>query len=80
MSWDRIEGNWKVLKGAVKARWAKLTDDDLAIVEGRREQLAGHLQKRYGIAPDEADKEIEDWLNEPGVLDDWNDRRAILDM
>jgi uncharacterized protein YjbJ (UPF0337 family) len=80
MNWDRIEGNWKEFKGKVKERWGKLTDDDLEVVEGRRDQLAGQIRKRYGLAKDEADRQIEDWMREPGVLDDWNDRRAILDM
>jgi uncharacterized protein YjbJ (UPF0337 family) len=80
MNWDRIEGGWKQFKGAVKERWGKLTEDDLSVIEGRRENLAGRIQERYGIARDEADREIDNWLKEPGVLDDWNDRRAILDM
>jgi uncharacterized protein YjbJ (UPF0337 family) len=80
MNWDRIEGGWKQFKGVVKERWGKLTDDDLSVIEGRRDNLAGRIQERYGIARDEADREIDEWLKEPGVLDDWNDRRAILDM
>ncbi len=80
MNWDRIEGNWKQFKGNVKEQWGLLTDDDLSAVEGRRDQLAGRLQERYGIAKDEADRQIDDWLKEPGVLDDWNDRKPILDM
>ena len=80
MTWDRIEGNWKEFKGRVKEHWGDLSDDDLAVVEGRREELAGRIERRYGIAREEADRQIEDWLREPGVLDDWNDRRAILDM
>ena len=80
MSWDFIEANWKQAVERVKARWGKLTDDDLSAVEGRREELAARIQERYGIAQDAAYGEIEDWMREPGALDDWNDRRAILDM
>jgi uncharacterized protein YjbJ (UPF0337 family) len=80
MSWDLIEANWKQVVGRVRQRWDKLTDDDLSTVEGRREKLAARIQERYGIASHEADGEIEEWMREPGVLDDWNDRRAILDM
>lgn len=61
MDWNRIEGNWKQLKGKVKEQWGKLTDDDFDIVAGRREQLAGKLQERYGIAKEEAERQIDDW-------------------
>ena len=61
MNWDRIQGNWKQVVGNAKARWGKLTDDDLNVVAGRREQLAGKIQERYGIAKDEVDKQIADW-------------------
>jgi len=47
---DQIEGKWKQLKGSVRQRWAKLTDDDLELIGGKREQFAGRLQERYGIA------------------------------
>ena len=49
MNWDRIEGNWKQAKGKVKEQWGKLTDDDIALVNGERDQLAGKIQERYGI-------------------------------
>jgi uncharacterized protein YjbJ (UPF0337 family) len=61
MNWDRIQGNWKQVAGKAKAQWGKLTDDDLDVVAGRREQLAGKIQERYGIAKDEVDKQIADW-------------------
>jgi len=54
MNWDRIEGNWKQVTGRAKVQWGKLTDDDLDVVAGRRDQLAGKIQERYGIAKDEA--------------------------
>ncbi len=62
MNWDRIEGNWKQFKGHAKAQWGKLTDDDFDVVEGRRDQLVGRIQERYGIAKDEADRQVNDWL------------------
>jgi uncharacterized protein YjbJ (UPF0337 family) len=62
MDWNRIEGNWKQFKGNVKARWGKLTDDDLDVIEGHREQLEGKLQQRYGYAKDQAKKDIDDWF------------------
>jgi len=62
MNWDRVEGSWKQLKGNVKTKWAKLTEDDLTAINGQREKLEGMLQERYGIAKDEARKEVDDWF------------------
>ncbi len=61
MNRDRIEGNWKQLKGKIKERWGELTDDELDQIEGRREQLAGKIQERYGITKDEAERQLRDW-------------------
>jgi uncharacterized protein YjbJ (UPF0337 family) len=61
MNWDRIEGNWKQFSGKAKESWGKLTDDDIAVVNGKRDQLVGKIQNRYGIAKDEADKQVRDW-------------------
>jgi uncharacterized protein YjbJ (UPF0337 family) len=69
MNWDRIEGNWKQVTGKVKVQWGKLTDDDIDIVAGRRDQLAGKIQERYGIAKDEAEKQLSAW--ESKVDDSW---------
>ena len=62
MNWDEIEGNWKKFAGDIKVRWGRLTDDDLDIIQGQREKLSGELQRKYGIARDEAEEEIEDFL------------------
>jgi len=62
MNWDQIEGNWKKVKGDIKERWGLLTDDDLDMIQGRRDQLLGELQRKYGIARDEAESEVEDFL------------------
>lgn len=64
MNWDQIEGNWKQVKGAVKERWGKLTDDDLTIAEGKMESFRGRLQERYGITKEEAEKQINDFLKD----------------
>ena len=61
MNWDRVEGNWKQVKGKFKSRWGKLTDDQLDIVAGRREQLLGAIQESYGIAKDQAERELSEW-------------------
>ncbi|HSI55673.1 MAG: CsbD family protein [Ramlibacter sp.] len=59
MNHDRIEGNWKQVKGKLKEQWGKLTDDDLDIIAGKREQLLGRIQHRHGIAKDEAERQVE---------------------
>ena len=61
MNEDRIEGNWKQLKGKAQAEWGKLTDDDLDVIEGRRTELIGRVQERYGIHRDEAERQVRDW-------------------
>jgi uncharacterized protein YjbJ (UPF0337 family) len=61
MDWNRVEGNWKQVKGKVKEQWGKLTDDDLTAINGRRDQLEGKIQERYGYAKDQVRKEIDDW-------------------
>ncbi len=62
MNWDRIEGNWKQVTGRAKVQWGKLTNDDLDIIAGRRDQLAGKIQERYGIARDVADNQVNEWV------------------
>ncbi len=61
MNWDRIEGNWKQFRGNIQKQWGKLTDNDLDVVEGSRTELIGVIQNRYGIARDEAERQVEDW-------------------
>ena len=61
MNEDKIKGQWKQLAGKVKAKWGKLTDDDLKVAEGNTEYLAGKVQERYGIARDEAQKQVKDF-------------------
>jgi uncharacterized protein YjbJ (UPF0337 family) len=61
MDWNRVEGNWKQAKGKVKEQWGKLTDDDLTFIAGKRDQLEGKIQERYGIQRDIARKQIDEW-------------------
>jgi uncharacterized protein YjbJ (UPF0337 family) len=61
MNWERIEGNWQQIKGNVKEQWGKLTDHHLDTIAGRRDQLVGHVQENYGIAEDEAERQVKDW-------------------
>ena len=63
MDWNRVEGNWKQVKGRVKQQWGKLTDDNIDVINGQREMLAGKLQESYGITKDEAERQIKDWEN-----------------
>jgi len=63
MDWDRVEGNWKQIKGKVKEQWGNLTDDDLDKIAGRRDQLEGKIQERYGLAKDQVRKDVDDWMN-----------------
>jgi len=58
MNWDIVEGDWKQFKGRVKTQWGKLTDDNLDVIAGKRDELSGKLQSLYGISKDEAEGEI----------------------
>jgi uncharacterized protein YjbJ (UPF0337 family) len=61
MNWDRVEGNWKTFKGQVRQQWGKLTDDDLDVIAGKREELLGRIQRAYGMSRDDADRQIREW-------------------
>ena len=61
MNWDRIEGNWKTFKGQVQQQWGKLTNDDLDVISGQREELVGRIQTAYGLARDEAERQVTEW-------------------
>jgi uncharacterized protein YjbJ (UPF0337 family) len=61
MNWDRIEGNWKQFKGNVKEQWGKLTDDQLDVIAGKRDHLAGKIQSAYGLSKEAAEKQVTDW-------------------
>ncbi len=62
MNWTQIEGEWHQLAGQVKSKWAKLTDDDLKNVAGKKEHLIGKLQQHYGILKDDAERQIDEWI------------------
>jgi uncharacterized protein YjbJ (UPF0337 family) len=69
MNSDQFEGKWKQIKGDVREKWGKLTDDDMHVVAGQREQLIGRVQERYGIAKEEATRQVDafvkDWKDQP---------------
>ena len=63
MNWDQLEGKWKDFAGSARAHWSKLTDDDWQKITGKKEQLAGRIQIRYGIAKEEAERQVSEWSN-----------------
>lgn len=63
MNWNQMKGKWSQVKGTAKTKWGKLTDDELQMIEGRRDQLVGKLQEKYGLAKDEAERQAEEFAN-----------------
>ena len=61
MNSDTFAGNWKQMKGKVKEQWGKLTDDDVTVIEGKRDQLVGRVQERYGLAKEKAEEQVKAW-------------------
>ena len=61
MNWDDIEGQWKVMKGKVKEQWGDLTDDEIDMIGGKKDQLIGRIQKRYGMAREDAARQVEEF-------------------
>lgn len=62
MNWDQVEGKWSQYKGQVKEKWGKLTNDDLEVIDGRRQQLVGRIQERYGIAKEVAEQQADEFV------------------
>ncbi len=67
MNWDQVEGKWKQASGKVKEKWGKLTDDDLQTIGGKRQQLVGRIQERYGIAKEEAERQVDEFSRTYGT-------------
>ncbi|AMD01901.1 CsbD family protein [Halomonas chromatireducens] len=61
MNWDQIEGQWKEMKGKARNSWGKLTDDELDQVGGKKDELVGKIQKKYGLEREEAERQVDDW-------------------
>ena len=61
MNWDQIEGKWKQAAGGIKQKWGKLTDDDLTVISGKKDVLVGKIQERYGLAKEEAQKQVDEF-------------------
>jgi len=62
MNWDEVQGKWKQMKGSVREKFGKLTDSDLETIGGKKDQFIGKLQERYGISRDQAQKDLDNWL------------------
>jgi uncharacterized protein YjbJ (UPF0337 family) len=62
MNWEQMEGKWKQYKGQAKEKWGKLTDDDLDVIDGRRQQLVGRIEERYGLAKEAAEKQADEFV------------------
>ena len=62
MNWQVVEGKWDQLKGQVRQKWGKLTDDDVAKMKGKRERLVGKIKERYGLEKDAAEREVDDFI------------------
>jgi uncharacterized protein YjbJ (UPF0337 family) len=63
MNEEVLKGQWTQLKGQVREKWGKLTNDDLERIQGRAEQLVGRVQERYGVAHAEAERQVKEWIN-----------------
>jgi uncharacterized protein YjbJ (UPF0337 family) len=63
MNSDTLKGQWKQLKGAAKEKWGQLTDDELDMTDGQKDQLIGRIQERYGYTRDVAEREVDDFFN-----------------
>jgi uncharacterized protein YjbJ (UPF0337 family) len=63
MNSDILKGNWKQFRGEIQKRWGKLTNDDLDVIQGEYDQLVGRIQERYGYARDQAEREVDEYLD-----------------
>ena len=70
MNWDQIQGNFKQLGARIKQKWAKLTDDDLQLIGGKKDELLGRLQSRYGWEKDQAERELDGFMSDIDRKDD----------
>lgn len=72
MNWTQLEGKWDQLKGNVKSKWAKLTDDDLLTLKGKRDDLVGRIVERYGILREDAELQVDEWIKKLDAKTDHN--------
>ena len=78
MNWTQIEGRWKELKGDVRTKWAKLTDDDVEMVGGKKDKLLGRLEQLYGRKREDLETEVDQWLAKIDTKSDKSATKAPL--
>jgi uncharacterized protein YjbJ (UPF0337 family) len=76
MNWDQIEGKWSQIRGEIRQKWGKLTDNDLEIVADSKDKFVGRIQDRYGIAKEEAQQQLDEWLKTIGPGEPRSRRRV----
>ena len=76
MNWEQLEGSWKQLKGTVRQQWAKITDNDLEYIAGKRDRFVGKLQERHELSKEEAEKKADEWLRTQKGMDAGREQRS----
>ena len=76
MNWDQIAGKWTQMKGEVRQKWGKLTDDDMEVIAGSKDKLVGRIQERYGIAKDQAEMQLDEWARTVRLPETGSGRRV----
>ena len=77
MNKNTLQGQWSQIKGKVKAKWGDLTDNDLAFIDGKRDQLVGRIQERYGLAQEEAERQVSSFETTLGQTASNDSRRRV---
>jgi uncharacterized protein YjbJ (UPF0337 family) len=77
VNWDRIAGKWSQIKGEIRQKWGRLTDDDLEVIRGSKDKLMGRIQERYGIAKEAARRQLDDWLKTAVPAEPHSRRKGI---
>lgn len=76
MNWDQLAGKWLEAKGSIRQKWGKLTDDDLEVIAGSKDKFLGRVQARYGIAKEEAERQLDQWAMDAAPDDQPSSARA----
>lgn len=63
MNWEQVKGNWTQVKGKARQMWGDITDDELDVIAGKREELIGRLQVKYGYNKERAEREVDNWAS-----------------